>query len=110
VSVITGVVRKEAEAHKRLRLLFLCGGRDVRWQRRAVAETCGGRDVRWQRRAEAEACGGRGMGVRGAGWGGGGGRPRLRGLKTGGRTTRFTVCRPPFRERRAPLLMKVGSE
>ncbi|MDR1215378.1 MAG: hypothetical protein LBK25_01710 [Treponema sp.] len=26
------------------------------------------------------------------------------GLETGGRTTRAPVCRPPFRERRAPLL------
>jgi hypothetical protein len=41
---------------------------------------------------------------------GGGGRPR-RGLETGGRTTRATVRHPPFRERRAPLLlMKVSSE
>jgi hypothetical protein len=35
---------------------------------------------------------------------GGGSSPHLRGLERGGRTTRATVCRPPFKERRAPLL------
>jgi hypothetical protein len=36
--------------------------------------------------------------------GGGGGRPRKR-AEDRGRTTRTSVCHPPFRERRAPFLI-----
>jgi hypothetical protein len=62
--------------------------------------------VRHARRGQARPPGSdaRGGGAGSDTRGGGGGRP-LCGLETGGRTTRTSVCRPPFRERRAPLLL-----
>ncbi|MDR1216404.1 MAG: hypothetical protein LBK25_06960 [Treponema sp.] len=51
-----------------------------------------------------QTCGVSGV-VSDVGWGGGAEDRRRRAGDRGGRTTRAPVCRPPFRKRRAPLLI-----
>jgi hypothetical protein len=71
-----------------------------RGRRVVSAARCQTRGVR---RASVRRAGVRRAGVRRVGWGGR--KTALGGTGDRGRTTRASVCHPPFRERRAPLLL-----
>ncbi|MDR1216190.1 MAG: hypothetical protein LBK25_05880 [Treponema sp.] len=78
------------------------GVSDVARARRLIPGASGGMTVS---DAWCQTHGYQQRGVRGVCVLGGGGKPRLRGLETGGRTTRATVCHPPFWKTAPPLFI-----